>query len=246
MRINPEELHCNDPEFTDEIYAGSGRIRDKHQHFLNATAGALTQAAFSTREHELHRIRRTAVNKSFSKAQIRKLEPEVHELTQQFCTKMLRSANQPPLELNGAYSCFTADVISKYCFGVSMGLIAQDSWNKGFKTALESFTQSIYLLRFVPQLRSLADVAPYIQDYLPEHMGNLFKELTVTMPRHIRKAVEGHAYSKGRIFADLLDSNLPDSEKTEYRLSGEGFSFTTAGTETTAVSFHHVLPGYTL
>jgi hypothetical protein len=29
IRINPDELHCSDPAFTDEIYASSGRVRDK-------------------------------------------------------------------------------------------------------------------------------------------------------------------------------------------------------------------------
>lgn len=176
------------------------------------------------------------MNKAFSKAQIRILEPEVHELVQQFCDKLLASKNRPPLELNGAYSCFTADTISKYCFGEAMGFVASDDWNKGFKTALEAFTQSIYLLRFAPVLRNFVAIAPYIQDYMPEHLGNLFKELTQTMPRHIEKAKQNQEQTKGRIFADLLSSNLPDSEKTVFRLSGEGFSFTTAGTETSAVS----------
>ncbi len=152
---------------------------------------------------------------------------------------MLASADQPPLELNSAYSCFTADVISKYCFGEPMGFVAADGWDKGFKTALESFTQSIYILRFAPVLRNLVSIAPYIQDYMPENMSNLFKELTEVMPRHIQKAKESQEQTKGRIFADLLDSSLPEEEKSVFRLSGEGFSFTSAGTETSAVSRCH-------
>lgn len=29
VRINPYEIHINDPEYYDEIYAGGGRTRDK-------------------------------------------------------------------------------------------------------------------------------------------------------------------------------------------------------------------------
>lgn len=38
VRINPDELHCNDAGFIDEIYpvASSDRSRNKPQHQLNA------------------------------------------------------------------------------------------------------------------------------------------------------------------------------------------------------------------
>jgi hypothetical protein len=107
VRINPEELHCNDPEFIDEIYASGGRVRDKYQHFLNSNAGAMMYSSFGSREHELHRMRRGAINKSFSRAQIRKLEPEIHDLAQSFCDKLLAWKNTP-LDMITAFSCFTS------------------------------------------------------------------------------------------------------------------------------------------
>lgn len=192
-------------------------------------------------------MRRGAVNKSFSRAKIQRLEPEIHELVQMFCDKLLGWAGKPPLDLAVAYACFTSDVIWQYSFGESHGFVAQkDGWANDHKKALVAFTQSIYLLRFAPATRSLAAVAPYIQDLMPKHMGTFFKDLTVRMPLHIRKAAEekaaddGSGNRKGRIFADLLDSDLPESEKSIERLSGEGFSFTTAGTETTAATLAYV------
>jgi hypothetical protein len=32
VRINPDEVHCNDRHFVDEIYAGGSRKRDKPMH----------------------------------------------------------------------------------------------------------------------------------------------------------------------------------------------------------------------
>lgn len=54
VRINPEELHCDDYDFVDEIYPSvANRIRDKHPHFLNAFAGTLTVSTFTTPDHEV-------------------------------------------------------------------------------------------------------------------------------------------------------------------------------------------------
>lgn len=153
MRINPEELHFNDIEFVDEIYATGARKRDKQVHFLNFVAGAITSSMFATVQHDLHRVRRTVVNKFFSRAQISKLEPGIKNLADQLCDKIISLgksspvciylpnatfvkrllmssegiANKTPLDVTTAYSCFTSDVISGYCFGEPFGLISQVS-----------------------------------------------------------------------------------------------------------------------
>lgn len=38
VRINPNEVHCNDPDFIDEIYAVGGRKRNKPVHQVTASA----------------------------------------------------------------------------------------------------------------------------------------------------------------------------------------------------------------
>lgn len=220
----------------------SGRVRDKHQHFLNANPGPVAFSSFGTREHEVHRMRRGAVNKFFSRAQMRWLEPEIHALTQQFCDKLLAWRGRPPLDLTMALSCYTSDTISNYAYGEPLGFLAQEGWDKNYKAALNAFMHTMYFFRFFTPLRHLVHIAPYVQGIMPAHMANLFKELTETLPYHIRRATQGDAKTQGRIFADLLDSpSLPDSEKTIFRLSGEGFSLTGAGTETTAVSLEYFL-----
>jgi len=89
VRIGPSELYCNDPSFIDEVYASSGRKRDKHAHFLAMLTGPNRLSSFGTAEHDLHRVRRNAPNRFFSRAQIMKLEPQIKQLTEQLCEKLL-------------------------------------------------------------------------------------------------------------------------------------------------------------
>jgi hypothetical protein len=74
VRINPFELHVNDPAFADELYPGPGpHKRDKWEW---ATKGiGVPGATLVTNGHDLHRLRRSALNPFFSKASIRKLQP---------------------------------------------------------------------------------------------------------------------------------------------------------------------------
>lgn len=90
VRINPEELHFNDIAFVDEIYAGRGRKRDKQMHSLGSMAGPILLSAHATASHDLHRIRRSAVNKFFSRASIARLEGMIKSLAGRLCDKMVR------------------------------------------------------------------------------------------------------------------------------------------------------------
>lgn len=73
----------------DEIYASAGRKRDKQDHYLRVLVGHTINSSFGTIDHDLHRIRRGAMNRFFSRAQITKLEPEMAKLTQSLCDKLL-------------------------------------------------------------------------------------------------------------------------------------------------------------
>ncbi|KAK8100423.1 hypothetical protein PG999_010797 [Apiospora kogelbergensis] len=231
VRINPEELHCIDASFVNEIYPVGGRIRDKHQHYLNSNVGPITVTAFGSRLHETHRLRRGALNRFFSKAQMLKLEPKVQQLVQQLCDKLLAWTGKP-IDMGEAFNCLTSDTISAYAFGEPRGFLDQHGWDKNYKGALEGFTSSIYIWRFFPQFGKLVVLAPYFLDYMPEDFAALMREMYVTIPGHVREAKRNP--KAGTIFTDLLDSDLPPEEKTEYRLAADGFSLTGAGSETTA------------
>jgi hypothetical protein len=55
VRINPWELHVNDPDFCDELYTGASRRRDNVAYHAGQFGNG--DSAFVTVPHELHRIR---------------------------------------------------------------------------------------------------------------------------------------------------------------------------------------------
>ncbi|KAI0017858.1 benzoate 4-monooxygenase cytochrome P450 [Xylariomycetidae sp. FL0641] len=236
VRINPDELHCNDPLFTDEIYASGGRIRDKWQHQLNTGgAGPVAVTGFSTVAHELHRSRRAALNRFFSRAQVMRLEGEVNDFAQRCVAKMLTFAGRESFDVKEAFNCFTADIISQYAFGEPMGFIDQEGWEPNFATWVKSFFKSAYMMRHNTPARKLAAFAPMLADYMGDDVKAVMRQMTHVIPKYVQAAIDNP--DNGRVFADLMETKtLPPEEKTIYRLSGEGFNFLLAGTETTAAS----------
>ncbi|KAJ8116515.1 hypothetical protein OPT61_g2076 [Boeremia exigua] len=238
VRIGPNELHCNDPAFTDEIYASSGRKRNKQTHNAGVIVGLMRKSSFGSIDHDLHRMRRNAINKFFSRAQITKLEPEMKKLTQTLCDKLLRCPSNQAFEITTAYSCFSTDVISAYCFGKPIGFLEQAGWEPNFREPLMGFFNAGFMFRYFPWTRSLADAGPLLAPYLSGEIGMLLRELYIHTPKRVAQAMQDHKHGVVRdrptVFNDLLASSLPGNEKTIDRLSGEAFSLTGAGTETTA------------
>lgn len=164
-----------------------------------------------------------------------KLENEVRDFTHMTTNKMLTFAGKGPFDVKEAFNCFTADVISQYAFGEPMGFIAQEGWEPNFATWVKSFFKSAYMMRHNALGRKMAQVMPLMADYLGEDVKNVMRQMTVVIPKYIEAALRNP--DNGRVFADLMESKaLPEEEMSMYRLSGEGFNFLLAGTETTAVS----------
>lgn len=239
VRINPDELHCSDPAFTDEIYAGPGRIRDRFPHQLNGVSpGALSVAGFATIPHELHRARRAPLSRFFNRGHISKLENEILDLGSMTIDKMLRRAGGGPFVVNQALQCFTGDVISQYSFGQPMGFVAQEGWEPNFATWTFPFQRLSNAMRHNALLRNASQLTPMLAPILGKDTRVLLHQMSVVVPEYIRAAVADPTNTS--IFAELTRNKMLPPEKseamTQKRLSAEGFTFLGAGTETTAAT----------
>ncbi|KAI1415600.1 cytochrome P450 [Hypoxylon sp. FL1857] len=235
VRISPDEVHCSDVDFLDEIYTLGGRKRDKPRHQVSGSA--MEYSGFATFDHDLHRLRRTPLGKFFSRNQIARLEPEIQVLVQRLCDKLLAEAGKDkPLSVQGAYSCFTSDVISYYSFGESFGFLDREAWEPSFRGAVYSLLQTIFLFRFFPFLKHTADASLWFLNYLPEDVALLIRTLNIDIPNKIKKTKAdmdaGVVRERQTVFGELLNSDLPPPEKSLARLTGEASAVLSGGTET--------------
>ncbi|KAK8076217.1 hypothetical protein PG994_003489 [Apiospora phragmitis] len=244
VRINPHELHCADPDMLDEIYAGGSRPRDKWEHYIAFITGPLSLSGFATISHDVHRVRKGAMARYFSRAQMLKLEGEICDFTVRTVDKMLRRARSGAFDVKEVLNCHTADIISQYCFGESMGFTDQEGFEPNFGTWVKSTLKTAYILRhivrWVPGVGALANAAPYFARFKGENIRNIVDQQQVQIPRYIKRAISNK--EDGRVFAELFDSPLlPESDKCMRRLAAEGFILLLAGTETTASTLSYIV-----
>jgi cytochrome P450 len=226
--------------FSDEIYALGGRKRDKPLHQIRGSAIGIS--GFSTIDHDLHRIRRAPVAKFFSRSMIARLEGEIHELVQTLCDKLLAqnsgSHGDKPFDIAHAYSCFTSDAISSYSFGEAFGLLSRNSWQPNYREATLAVLKPVFLFRFFPFLVGSVKLGKYIVDYLPADAALLIRTLQIDIPSRVQKTKAdldaNIVYDRPTVFADLLQSELNESEKRTQRLVDEAVAVIGAGTETTS------------
>ncbi|KAI6380618.1 hypothetical protein MCOR25_001555 [Pyricularia grisea] len=246
VRINPNEIHCNDPDFADDIYAVGGRKRDKPQHQINGAV--LGKSGFGTSDHDLHRTRRIPLAKFFSRAMITRLEGDMHELVQKLCDKLLaESGKKEPVDITVAYSCFTSDAISGYCFGESFGFLEQEGWYPNFRDPTAATLKVSFFLRFFPWMASLLVIGHWLINLLPADIALLIQVMQIDMPMRVIKTKtdldSGIQYKRPTVFGSLLHSELDQSEKEPERLAAEAGAVMGAGTETASwalavITFH--------
>lgn len=236
VRINPDELHCNDPAFTDEIYAGPGRIRDKWQHNLNVSAARGTiVTGINTVPHEVHRIRRGAYSRFFSRTSVTRHEGEIRDLADAVADKLLKAAGEEVIDMRQVFNCFVADVISQVVFGEPLGFVAQQEWTPNLATFTQSFIETCYMMRSNWVVRKVMELMPMglVAPYMGENVRIVMHHTDVIIPAHVRRAIRD-AESRS-VFAEVAANKiLPKEERTIPALSAEGFNFLVAGTESTA------------
>ncbi|KAE8313510.1 putative cytochrome P450 [Aspergillus transmontanensis] len=242
VRISPNELHVNDPAFIDDLYAGGGKKRDKYPYF-SAQFG-IPDSVFGTPGHDLHRLRRGALNRFFSKASVTKLEPIIHRAIEKLVAQLEHhhAGTSSPVTMTMAFSCMTTDIVTEYAFAKSYGFLDSPTFEPNFHRAIIAGSDMGPWIKQFPWLISLMNKLPQtiVTRINPE--ATVYVQFQEDIRRQIRQAQDriasGEKPTDGgltrTIFHELLTGDLPEQEKRLERLWQEGQIVVGAGTETTA------------
>ncbi|KAM0805978.1 cytochrome P450 [Usnea florida] len=249
IRINPYELHIDDPEYYDELYAvGSARRIQKYEWAMKGFGP--TWSTFATESHELHRTRRGALAPFFSKASVYQLEPTVQTIVEKLESRLnaIRGSGTV-INLVDVFVSLTADIIVQYAFAKPYNLIDSPDfapfWHKGMMDGSEAshtFKQFGWLepmVRRIPQ-GFVTMMSPQLGALLS--VGKLARAQIIDAKAEL---AEGNKpQGQKTVFYELLTNDqLQEEDKTVDRLEAEGISVFGAGSMTVAnalciITFH--------
>ena len=243
VRINPREIHINDPTFYDDIYASGGRKRDKDAQFLKAYS--VPDSMVATVGHDHHRYRRNILSGYFSKRSDNELSPVVEtkvlKLMQRFA---IAHREESIVRLDDAFSALASDVITQYSFGKSWDFLEDVDFRRDIRSAISETSNVIHINRFFPLFARMLRM-------VPKWLVVKFQPGKVSLFKFMKSIFEFTAYSanakreskKGTIFEKLTDPTLPPAERTFARVRQETGVILQAGTESisrslTIAAFH--------
>lgn len=158
IRIGPNELHINDPDFYDQIYSNNGRW-NKDQTFASQFDNR--DSAFGTVPHELHRIRRRAFQGFFSKQKIVSLEPLIQSIIDKLCVRFDEyKASRQKLPIRYAFECLTCDVIMEYALAINEGNVEKPDFNPALHDSIKAIGMSGHYTKLVPGFQTIYPLIP--------------------------------------------------------------------------------------
>lgn len=158
VRINPYELHVNDPDYYDELY--NFKKYDKYGWHVQQFGHPASSA--NTVTHQLHKMRRGAIAPYFSRGMILRLEKDVIQKTVEKLCKRIEDfqTSKRPLPIGTAYRAFTTDVITDYTMGTSFNFLDRpDFYEKWFDEFLEN-VRLVHTVTHYPWLPGFAKRLP--------------------------------------------------------------------------------------
>lgn len=239
VRITPNEVHINDPDFFSTVYS-SGKSKVNKDSSTVAAFGQ-PDAIAATADHDQHRIRRGYLSHHYSKRAVDALIPLFDERIDALCARLegaLETGSR--ISLDKAFSALAADVIYAQFFGAHLDYLSDPGLSVPWRDAFIGLAAGFHTSRFIPHLlRMLKKLPPScLKLFLRLLNGPLVVPL-FELQQNTRHTVERLAEnnldspaSQCVIVEALQNPDIPPHERTIERLVDDGIIFGFAGTET--------------
>ncbi|KAK3337578.1 cytochrome P450 [Cercophora scortea] len=254
IRVNPDELSIHDPDFYNELYvAESTRRTNAYDIFCKGID--FDGSHLLTADHDLHRRRRKPLEPFFSRMGISRLQPMLAEVALHLETRIrdLKGSNTV-IRLDHAFSAFSGDIIGRICLnshdetGGGGGRFLDDpDFSPDWYNVIHAIVRSIPLFTGFPWLVRVVSLIPervLLWAYPRGQMFNIFKDRA---KRHIRRAMKSTTKTGAKVdneehseddasslFHHIVNSDMPESERSEERLAKEAQVLLGGGTASTA------------
>ncbi|KAI1282958.1 putative benzoate 4-monooxygenase cytochrome P450 [Xylaria sp. FL0933] len=241
VRVNPWELSIRDAEYYNELYVPAGK-RKTNLITMNRAGLGMSDAISTTGPHELHQLRRKAVENFFSRQSVSRMESGIYEETKSLDDKLKRLAGTNALiNLDHAFACVTGDLAALFACGENPGLLEAPNFNPEWYETVAGILTMVPYVRNLPWLNTVLSIIPVaLLNRLSSRVAGFrtFHELSRRRVTEVKRDIASKGdiseYDKTSIFHHILKSNLPESEKDSGRLQREAFALLAAGTITTA------------
>lgn len=203
--------------------------------------------------HELHRLRRQALNPLFAKGSIRAAEPQIIRHVDRLITKFEADiVSNRPLSLFTVLLAFTTDVLYDFIFHIELGMLDDDERAADWTRTLDALVQMTTFVKQFPWLVTLMRTLPnsWLESIDPDTAGIMKLEQDIhrrttdvvqCFNRSDQISKQDSNYQAPDLITHLLSSSLPEQEKSIERLAQESFNVTGAGSETTARTLSNAL-----
>ena len=229
-------MHIKDSEYYDTIYASSGRRREKDA--ATVAQFDIAGSSFSSISPEVHRMRRSPVEKFFSKGAITRMEQNL----QKYLDKLVAHVEQAQkthkvLTLDAGFAALTSDIIHEYVFGIHTGNLDQEDFNEHIRDGVNGLFRLGHLARFIPWLQPTMNSMPrFLVEKLSPYAFALMDQKQFIHEQVVNIQNGQSTGQSGSVMEKLTSPGLPDHFKSARNLSDEGFALVIGGTETTARS----------
>ncbi|KAG8526148.1 uncharacterized protein KY384_000141 [Bacidia gigantensis] len=251
-----DRMHEKYVNFHETLYA-MGVKRNKVPYMIDIFGTNL--AIFGTEQHDLHRTRRAALNPFFSKRSVAGLESIIQSKVRRMCDLLSDyEASGKVLKVQHALTATIVDITSEYSFGKCAAALDEPDFGPDWDQMMRGVSEVVPLARSFPGIVQVAQGIPIrlvelanpvlaaysrFEQLVRVQVVEIFNRYRLsdaefdnvsTNSTSLESRDKKPDTSTRSIFHEILNSSLPEHEKTVDRMTQEALSVIAAASETTS------------